>query len=193
MRAAAKTDAELVRECLDGKPAAFEVLVRRWSASVLAVCHAQTACPDAAQDLAQETLLRGFRTLSTLSEPERFGAWMRGIARRVCWDWIEKRPRRPIAFSALAPDGDVEAMFADRGPAPDAQAARADEMRKLMHEVHQLPQECREVLLLYYYQDATYQDLARMLSVSSAAVNARLTRARKLLRERMAPFRGSKP
>ena len=42
--------------------------------------------------------------------------------------------------------------------------------------------ECREILMLYYYSESTYQELADMLEVSAATVNARLTKARKLLR-----------
>jgi RNA polymerase sigma-70 factor (ECF subfamily) len=51
--------------------------------------------------------------------------------------------------------------------------------------VEALPEECREVVMLYYYQDVTYRDLAQLLGVSPATVNARLTRARTLLRERL--------
>jgi RNA polymerase sigma-70 factor (ECF subfamily) len=54
-----------------------------------------------------------------------------------------------------------------------------------MTEVEALPEECREVIMLYYYQDLTYRDLAQLLGVSAATVNARLTRARSLLRERL--------
>jgi RNA polymerase sigma-70 factor (ECF subfamily) len=48
-----------------------------------------------------------------------------------------------------------------------------------------LPEDCREVLLLYYQGDVTYRELGEMLEVSPATINARLTRARMLLRERL--------
>ena len=62
---------------------------------------------------------------------------------------------------------------------------RADECRYLLSEIEALPDEFRQVVLLYYYDDVTYRDVARMLGVSPATVNARLTRARALLRERL--------
>ncbi len=62
---------------------------------------------------------------------------------------------------------------------------RADETARLMDHVAELPEELREVLLVYYYEDVTYQELAEMLGVSSATVNARLTKARAMLREKL--------
>ena len=54
-----------------------------------------------------------------------------------------------------------------------------------MEQVAALPEDLREVLLLYYYQDVTYRELAETLGVSSATVNARLTKARAMLREKL--------
>jgi RNA polymerase sigma-70 factor (ECF subfamily) len=183
------TDGELVRQTLAGRPAAYEELVRRWSAPVLALCHARTRSLDAADDLAQETLLRGYRGLATLGEPEKFGPWLRGIAHRVCLDWIKARPGRAVAFSELSANGtsdDVLGIVADSG----GDDARADQLRQLMAEVEALPDDYREVLLLYYYQDVTYHDLAGQLGVSAATINARLTKGRAMLRARMCASRG---
>ena len=58
----------------------------------------------AADDLAQETLLRGFRSLHTLVDPDRFGTWLSGIALRTCRDWLKSRQNAQIPFSVLAAD-----------------------------------------------------------------------------------------
>ena len=83
------TDGQLVRQTLDGATSAYEALVRRWAARVVGVCHARVGRAAAAEDLAQETLLRGFKALPTLSEPEKFGPWLCGIATRTCLDWLK--------------------------------------------------------------------------------------------------------
>jgi RNA polymerase sigma-70 factor (ECF subfamily) len=62
---------------------------------------------------------------------------------------------------------------------------RRERAEQLMREVEHLPQPYREVLMCYYYQDCTYQQLADMLGVSPATINARLTKARAMLRSRM--------
>jgi RNA polymerase sigma-70 factor (ECF subfamily) len=142
----------------------------------------------AAEDLAQEALLRGYAALKTLSDPERFGAWLHGIATRACLDWLKSKQRTQVNFSDLAPGGGAEEWFQGRGDeALDVE--RDDEIERLLGEVEALPEEYRKVLLLYYYDDVTYGDIAGMLGVSAATVNARLTKARALLRRRLSGAR----
>ena len=178
------TDGELVRQAISGAAPAYEALVRRWAARVLGVCHARVGRAPAAEDLAQETLLRGLRALPTLAEPEKFGPWICGIASRTCLDWLKRSERRDVSLAA-AGGADGEARFASaRGDAAD-EVERADEIDHLMREVERLPGPLREVVMLYYYEDCTYQELAGRLGVSAATVNARLTQARQMLRERL--------
>lgn len=173
------TDGELVRQVLAGTPAAYGPLARRWAPRVLAVCHARVG-RSSAEDLAQEALLRGLRSLKTLQDPEKFGPWLTGIATRTCLDWLKSAQRRNVSLEAL--DGGIaDFAEADQQPAND----RQERARRLMAEVERLPQPYRETLMLYYYQDCTYEELGRTLGVSSAAINARLTKARAMLRERM--------
>jgi RNA polymerase sigma-70 factor (ECF subfamily) len=179
------SDGDLVRQTLDGRPQAYEELVRRWAGRVTALCHAKLGRADGADDMAQETLLRGYRALSTLAEPDKFGSWLCGIAVRVCLDWLKAKERTQISFSTLSWETNPDDFLPGR-PDTNAQAGdRAEELRQLMSEVEALPEEYREVLMLYYYDDVTYRDLAQTLGVSAATINARLTKARALLRQRL--------
>ena len=181
-------DADLVRQSLAGQTDASAELVRRWAPRVVAVCHARVGRAGAADDLAQETLLRGFRALGSLADPARFGAWLVGIALRTCLDWHKAKERTTVAFSALGPDGLPEQLLA--GP-PDTAADDADERRRLLAEVEALPEAYRKAVMLYYYDDLTYRQLAELLGVSPATVNARLTKARAILREKLDPARSA--
>jgi RNA polymerase sigma factor (sigma-70 family) len=180
------TDGQLVRQALSGTIPAYETLVRRWSARVLGVCHARVGRAAAAEDLAQETLLRGLRALPTLAEPEKFGPWLCGIATRTCLDWLKKSERSEVSLGSGA-DENGEARFAATTRDAAAIAEEADDVRQLMAEVEKLPHPLREALMLYYYEDCTYADLAERLGVSSATINARLTQARMALREKLLP------
>lgn len=181
------SDAELVHQAGNGRPEAFGELARRWSPQVMAVCHARVRCPAAAADLAQETLLRGFRDLSSLKSPDRFGAWLRAIAHRTCLDWLKSKQRSQVPFTQLACDGALQfpAAVDDSGAAIE----RADEVHRLLAEVDALPESHREALMLFYYADMSYREMAEFLGVSAATVNARLSEARGLLRRRLAPSR----
>lgn len=174
-------DAELVRQAAGGRAAAYGQLVRRHAPRVLALCHARTARADVAEDLAQEALLRGWRGIRNLREPAKFVQWLCGISTRVCLDWINAAPRREVPLSSVR-NGEPDAPGSDP---PDAAAEHRDELDRLVAEVEWLPLEYREALLMFYYQDCSYQQIAEALGVSPATVNARMTKARKLLRERM--------
>src|SRR5437868_7540492 len=102
------SDGELVRQTLAGRTQAYEELVRRWAGRVTAMCHAKLGRASEAEDLAQETLLRGYRALSSLSDPEKFGPWLCGIAVHACLDWLKSKERTQIPFSALCPDRNAE-------------------------------------------------------------------------------------
>jgi RNA polymerase sigma-70 factor (ECF subfamily) len=178
------SDAELVRQAGNGRPDAYGELARRWAPRVMAVCHARVRCQVEAADLAQETLLRGFRDLVALRSPEKFGAWLRGIAQRVCLDWLKSKERSQVPFTRLADNGHFQELLAgddDVGAAID----QADEVRRLMGEIESLSDNHREALMLFYYGELSYRDMAELLGVSTATVNARLSDARGLLRERL--------
>jgi RNA polymerase sigma-70 factor, ECF subfamily len=175
------SDGELVRQALAGRTEAFELLVRQYAGRITALCHARVRRADVAEDLAQETFLRGYRALPTLADPNKIGPWLCGIAHRACLDWLKAKARTTVAFSALGPDHDPEEVAART----EVVGLDADEVHKLLAEVEALPDDYREVVMLYYYQDLTYRDLAALLGVSPATVNARLTKARALLRDRL--------
>ena len=174
------TDGELVRRARSGEARALAELMNRWAPRALALCHVQ-ANRQAAPDLAQESLLRAIRNLPQLKEPEHFGAWLRGIVKRVCFDWLDTKRRAMIPFSSLDHHAFDLPDLAEENHQLEQQAF------ELKEACAELPEECREVLELYYSSKMTYQELGDFLEVSAATINARLTKARTLLRERLTP------
>jgi RNA polymerase sigma-70 factor, ECF subfamily len=180
------TDAELVRASLAGSRDAYAEIARRWAPRVTAVCHSKVRRSDVADDLAQETLLRGYRALHSLSDPAKVGTWLLGIGMRAALDWLKARERSTLLFSGLGPGQSADELLSrDDGDS----AADADERRRLMIEVEALPEDLRQAVMLYYYDDVTYRELGELLGVSAATINARLTKARNLLRHRLGACR----
>jgi RNA polymerase sigma-70 factor (ECF subfamily) len=179
------SDAELVRQARAGRTTAYEELVRRWAGRITALCHARLKRAHLADELAQETLLRGFRALHSLTDPDRFGPWLCGIALRACLDWLKAKQNAQVPFSVLGSEYNPDDSVQRRDGTVESDLERDEERRRILDEVEALPEEYRTVILLYYYQDLTYRDLAKLLGVSSATINARLTKARSLLRTRL--------
>lgn len=177
------TDGELVRQTLAGRLAAYAELVERWSARILAVCRAHAG--GAAEDLAQETLVRGFQSLASLQDGEKFGPWLRGIALRACLDWRKAKQTGQRPFSAMesATGAAFDPVCHDNSV--ELAAEQAEENERLRAAVARLPTAYRETLWLYYSDHLTYQEVADLLGTSRATVNLRLTKARALLRERL--------
>src|SRR5580704_9436480 len=104
-------DAELVRQTLAGRTEAYAHL---------------------ADDLAQETLLRGFRALHTLSDHAKFGPWLMGIAARAALDWLKAKERTTRPFSTLGID---ESYERSNNKQPDEAAFQAEERRLVLAEI----------------------------------------------------------
>lgn len=178
-------DGDLVQQALDGRTEAYEELVHRWAPRVTAVCCAKVGYGATAEDLAQEALLRGFRALPTLAEPAKFGSWLCGIAVRTCLDWLKAKERTQVSFGELHAERSADETFEGRAWNGPEAVEHADEIDRLLAEVEALPDRQREALTLFYYERLSYEEMAELLGVSTATINARLTQARNTLRERL--------
>ncbi len=68
----------------------------------------------------------------------------------------------------------------------EARFTTPDEEREhVMHHIHALPEELREIILLHYYEQLTYDQMAQWLGVARSTVSERLLKARQLLREQL--------
>jgi DNA-directed RNA polymerase specialized sigma24 family protein len=141
----AMTDGDLVRQTLAGTTAAYGTQAGRWSARVLAVCHARVG-RDAAEDLAQEALLRGLRALPTLTDPEKFGPWLIGIAARTSLDWLKSARRTEVSLDALGAEDEFAGAAAGRAAEDNAAGDRREQTERLMaaqyrdrSEIHRRP------------------------------------------------------
>ena len=170
------SDAELVRQVLDGNTEAYADLVRRHAGRALAVCRARVWHRADAEEHAQEAVFRGLRDLATLRHPELFGRWLCRIARNVCLNWRKgpDRNHRPLTGREQVKGREEHSGV--------AAVDRQDEVCHLMKRVEALPADYREALTLYYSQGLTYAELAELLDVSVATVNYRLWQAREMLR-----------
>jgi RNA polymerase sigma-70 factor (ECF subfamily) len=176
-------DGELVRAARNGRREAFEELVRRYAAKLCAVCGSRLGRRGPVDDMVQEAFLRGYRSLGTLADPDKFGSWLYGIATRACLDWLKAKERSQVSFEAL---GDRKGRGDFPGERPALLPQENDRHQKLLDEVQSLPEIYREVVMLFYYRRQSYQEMGALLELTPAAINARLSKARSMLRERMA-------
>jgi RNA polymerase sigma-70 factor (ECF subfamily) len=168
-------DAELVRQVLQGNPAAYTELINRYTAQIAALCRARVRRSEDVEDLVQDTFFRGLDSLASLREPEKFGSWLYRIARNLCSDWFRDPHQRHVPLDACAGLLVVPETVGGND--------RSDRMADLKACIRRLPLEEREVIELYYSGGRlTYQEIADRLGVSFGQVNRLLTTARRRLR-----------
>ena len=171
-------DETLAARSQGGDLAAFDALARRYEARLFSYALRMTGDAHEAADLAQETLLRVYRSLGRFDASRRFAPWAFGIAAHVCRDWLRRRGRR-----AEQPWGNDDRPAGIATPAEAA--AAAEERERVVQAVRRLPPKYREVIVLHYLEEMPYDDVARSLSISPEAARRRALRAREMLRKRL--------
>lgn len=160
--------------CLLGEREAFDRLIERWHHPLWLYLRRLTGSDDAAAEALQETWLRVLRGIARLREPARLRAWLFGIARRTVMDRLRQKYAEPERASDELADL----------PAPDPRDLE-EEMGALHEELARLPFVEREVLVLFYLDELTLQQLAEVLGIPVGTVKSRLFRARGLLRRQL--------
>jgi RNA polymerase sigma-70 factor (ECF subfamily) len=162
----------LVVRCQLGERAAFEELIRAWSAPLLSHMR-RVAGEGVADDLAQEVWIKVLRGISGLREGAKLRPWLFGIAHHVMMDHLRLRYAGRIACAAeeSAPDED------DTG--------REEILTQLESELAALPIIERESLTLFYLEELSVAEIAAIQAVPPGTVKSRLHRARGMLRDRM--------
>lgn len=160
-------DENVVRLGQDGDKTAYATLVRTHYRRVFALCFGVLGNVHDAEDVAQETLLRGFLSLRKLAKLERFESWILRIAKNQCIDLLRRRKRR-------------QALPTTQEPVSEPQPR---ENHDLDAAIRRLPQELRLPLVLFYFEDKDAGTIARRLGISCALTYERLRAARERLHE----------
>jgi RNA polymerase sigma-70 factor (ECF subfamily) len=165
------TDGTLVLGALQGDRSAFAELYDRRARLIRAICYDTTHDLHLASDLTQEVFLRAYRKLGDLSDPQRFTAWLAGIARQVCREWRRARSRDRRLLESLSERVAAEA----RGEQPDRQIA------DLREAVTSLPEKERLALHAFYLQEMDVEQARAVLGLSRSGLYRVLSCARKRL------------
>lgn len=172
-----QADQLIVVRCQLGERAAFDALIRRWSASLHRYALKLAGDTDLANDLAQDVWLRVLRGLPRLRDAAQFRPWLYGIAHRTFMDRLRDRYAMPV--EALL---DPETIIAI-----DAEDDTEDLDRALAAGLDRLPLVEREALTLFYLDDLSLAEIATALGIPVGTVKSRLFRARTLLRHHLLP------
>ena len=170
-------DEEIAKLVQGGNRQAFGVLVERFGPKLLRYARKFLFDYSDAEDQVQEAFIKAYMNIQSFDSTRAFSPWIYRIAHNQFINAIKKRGREPVAFIDL----DVVMPFL-RSEADPRNDADRTEMRQLLDRgLSKLNAKYRETLVLYYYEDLDYQQIAEVLHVPISTVGVRLLRAKKAL------------
>ena len=179
---------------MDGDAAALEELLAR-SQSVVrrfsdAVCGGK---PDS-EDAAQEALIKTYRYVKGLRDPESFRAWLYRTVKNACLLGRRKRAGEPPQIESidthdLEGDDPVLLRVRDHGKTPEELTENARLREQLRDALMKLPRSSRVVVFLREMEGLSTREVAEVLGISEDNVKARLSRARARLRQELQSVR----
>ncbi|KRB06831.1 sigma-70 family RNA polymerase sigma factor [Lysobacter sp. Root690] len=165
-----------------GDTAAYSRIVGACQNSVTAIALAMVRDVHASEDIAQEAFLNAWQNIRKLQNPSSFLPWLRQITRNLANDHLRARQRLPRGSDDF--DAAIAAA-ADPEPSAVERLIEAERAQVAAELISALPDESREVLLLYYREGQSSQQVAALLGLSDAAVRKRLSRARSSVRSEL--------
>jgi len=171
-----------------GQDTALNDLMERHATPVFHFLCRMVGNEDDANDLAQETFVRVFKSCGSFRTSEKFSTWLFTIAANLARNHFRWRSRHP-AISLDAENAETEQTLGSTlpsdAPAPNEQALAAERAAAIRAAVGKLPEDMREVIVLCEWEELSMAEAAKILETTPKAVESRLYRARQLLRERL--------
>jgi RNA polymerase sigma-70 factor (ECF subfamily) len=173
-----ENDVVWVQQTLAGDPQAFGELVLRYERDVFNLTYRMLNNRGEAEDAAQEAFLRAYSNLDRYDQDRSFKTWLLSIASNHCIDRL--RRRRLTWLSLEEPLPPHPALTSDT-PGPE-EATLSNEQSLLVQELlDELSPDYRLAVVLRYWYDYSYAEIAAMLETTESAVKSRLFRARQAL------------
>jgi RNA polymerase sigma-70 factor (ECF subfamily) len=175
-------DLELIQQIRAGDEGAFYPLVERYQTGIYNLTFRMLDDAFAAEDATQEVFIKAYSRLTSFDSQYSFKSWLYAIASNHCIDIIRKRR---FLFLSLDDPLSTEPVIADPALHPEEQALRNEQSQQIQKLLHTLPETDRVMIVLLYWLDCSYDEIAKITQTSVSAVKSRLHRARATLAQQM--------
>lgn len=169
------------------EPTNFETFMRAYQNMVFSTAARLLGNDAEAQDIAQEVFLKAYERFADLAQSPTVGGWLKTVTTNLCLNHLTRYRARWRFFSEmLSRDDDEDATL--ELPAPDAISEKLDEAdyRRLLEQALQkLPAAQRVPLVLFHFENLTYDEIAAKLEISLSKVKTDIFRGREALRKKL--------
>jgi RNA polymerase sigma-70 factor (ECF subfamily) len=173
------SEQEQIAQARAGNAEAWGELYRRYAPAIFRFCRRAMRTREDAEDATMDIFIKVRQKLSQYDSSRPFGAWLYTVAANHCWDLLRRRKGRQDLET-----GEIENMPLEHpDPGQLDQLIEKSTSQEVRRALDQLPSRARMALVLRYYADMSYDDVAATLGVRRAFVGVVLLRARHQLRE----------
>lgn len=179
-----KEDKQLISEYLSGDEESFTKIIDRYIDQINNFSYRLTGNRDEAEDITQDTFLKVWKNLNKYRLEENFKTWIFTIARNTAIDYLRKKKNFVFSdFENESGENSITDNLKDPAPLPDELIQKATDKKVLEKILKEIPFSQKEVLLLYYNEDLTFDEIGKVLNKSINTVKSQHRRALIKLRE----------
>jgi RNA polymerase sigma-70 factor (ECF subfamily) len=165
---------EWIEKARRGDQKAFGLLVQAYQKPVFNLTYRMLGNAQEAEDAAQETFLRAYSSLQQYQPEHKFSTWLFAIANHHCIDRLRKRR---VTLVSIEDNPVLENLSGDTVQ-PEVHALQREQSVEMQKLLQALEPDYRLPLILRYWEDYSYEDIAAAMEITVAAVKSRLFRAR---------------
>jgi RNA polymerase sigma-70 factor (ECF subfamily) len=156
---------------------AFSQLVEAYQRPVFNLCYRMLGDAAEAEDAAQETFIRAYTRLSSYDPNRKFSSWVLAIASHYCIDRLRQRRLGLVSWDDLPPCN----WLSDTQLKPEEALLEREVQRQVRELLNDLPPDYKAVVILRYWQELSYEEIAKALHTTVPAIKSRLFRARQIM------------
>ena len=134
------------------------------------------------EDLEQEVYIKTYKNLQKYKEQNKFSQWICTIAANLCRDYL--RSAKFKNQNQITNDEDVLNNISNK-KTPEKEYSSKERQKIILKEINALPKKMKEVIILYEFEDYSYEKIAQKLKIPEGTVKSRINNARKILKERL--------
>jgi len=174
------TDIELIQRTLKGDQQAYALLIKSHQRYVFTLALRFTKSREDAEEVAQDSFIKVYRSLSSFKQESKFSTWLYTIVYTTAMTRLRKRSNNTVALD----DENSAIQIANSASTWDANMAE-DRSRSfyLNQAIEQLPADDATVLTLFYHAEQSLEEIALIMGIEANGVKVKLFRARKRLKE----------
>ncbi|HYE83248.1 MAG TPA: sigma-70 family RNA polymerase sigma factor [Clostridia bacterium] len=178
----------LVKKSQSGDVESFELLISSYDKRAYNIAYRIMGNEEDAKDMAQEALLRVFKSIKDFKGQSAFSTWLYRIVTNVCLDELRRRKNDkyvPLESTVQTDNGELHMELCSDKETPESAYERVEQRELITKAIRELNDEYKSVIVLRDIQGFSYDEISNMLDCSLGTVKSRINRARTMLRDKL--------